>query len=337
MVSDLRRVFVRRIAVVCAFAALLLSGCGGSSAQPTSSRAQGGDDAAIEPTGTAGLPSGIVFSKDDFSTGTKSLQVYDIATGNLLATAVAPGEAVVSRREAFDTTMNRLAYISDCELQVAELTNGVYVSSGRWQPPQDFGEGKQCFDNPTFGEDGRVRVRVGATRSEPGRVMSVDPDQPAVAPREGGAGSLEQEKKFRVAGLDESDVRVYVRGDTVTSLIVTGIKPGSDLISGAIWYDCKTQVNKDEFLCTSSRDSSRQHYGSVALAAVDVSAGTVAVKQVAPASKASRPTVLIAPDRQRVAIHDSTGWYTTSLDGASSPTRQPLSEQQVRGDILFWA
>lgn len=32
------------------------------------------------------------------------------------------------------------------------------------------------------------------------------------------------------------------------------------------------------------------------------------------------------------AIHDSTGWYTTDLGGASSPTRQPLSEQQILGD-----
>lgn len=108
-------------------------------------------------------------------------------------------------------------------------------------------------------------------------------------------------------------------------------------LSGDFSYDCKTQVDKASFLCTSSLDMSRQYYGSVALATVDMPAGTVTVKQVAPASKASRPVVLPASDQRRVAIYDSTGWYTTSLDGASSPTRQPLSDQQNLGDPLFWA
>ncbi|MFG1676168.1 hypothetical protein [Micromonospora sp. NPDC049282] len=295
-----------------------------------------GDDGVIEPTGQVGLPSGIVVSKDDFSAGSKGLLVYDVTTGNLLATAVAPGEAEVNRREAFDATMQRLAYTNDCELQVATLTGGTYVPSGRWQPPQTFGEPKQCFDNPTFGEDGRIRATVGATVSEPGRVMSVDPVQPDTAPRDEGAGSVRQEKEFRIADLKKSDVRVYVRGNTVTSLIVTGVKPGGDVLSGDFSYDCETQVDKASFLCTSALDMSRQYYGSVALATVDMPAGTVTVKQVAPASKASRPTVLPASDKRRVAINDSTGWYTTSLDGASSPIRQPLSDQQNLGDPLFW-
>ncbi|NBE85418.1 hypothetical protein [Micromonospora rubida] len=296
-----------------------------------------GDDGVIEPTGQVGLPSGIVISKDNFSARTKGLLVYDVATGNLLATAVAPGEASVNRREAFDARMHRLAYTNDCELYVATLTGGTYVPSGRWKPPQAFGEAKQCFDTPTFGEDGRIRATVGAAVSEPGRVVSVDPAQPDTAPMDEGAGSVRQEKKFRIAGLNKSDVRVYVGGDTVTDLVVTGVKPGGDVLSGDFWYDCKTQVDKAAFLCTSSRDISRQYYGSVALATVDVPAGTVTVKQVAPASKASRPTVLPAPDRKQVAINDSTGWYTTSLEGASSPARQPLSDQQNLGDILFWA
>ncbi|WP_091659095.1 hypothetical protein [Micromonospora auratinigra] len=296
-----------------------------------------GDDGVIEPTGQVGLPSGIVVSKDNFSDRTKGLLVYDITTGNLLATAVAPGEASVSRREAFDETMHRLAYTSDCELQVATLNGGTYVPSGRWKPPQAFGKARQCFDTPTFDDDGRLRASVGATASEPGRVMSVDPAKPDEAPRDEGAGSVRQEKKLRLAGVNKSDVRVYVRGGTVTSLIVTGVKPGGDVLSGDFWYDCKTPVDTVTFLCTSSLDASRQYYGGVALAMVDVSAGTVRVKQVAPATEASRPTVLPAPDRKRVAINDSTGWYTTSLDGASSPARQPLSDQRNLGDILFWA
>ncbi|MEU8180818.1 hypothetical protein AB0B86_08585 [Micromonospora sp. NPDC049047] len=296
-----------------------------------------GDDGVIEPTGQAGLPSGIVISKDNVSTRTKDLLVYDLTTGNLLATAAAPGEASVNRREAFDATMQRLAYTNGCELQVATLTDGAYVPSGQWTAPQAFGEAKQCFDNPTFGEDGRIRATVGATVTEPGRVMSVDPSQPDAAPREEGAGSVREEKQFRIADVKKSDVRVYVRGSSVASLMVTGVKPGGDVLSGDFWYDCKTPVDKTAFLCTSSLDISRQYYGSVALATVDVPAGTVTVKQVAPASKASRPTVLPSPDKKRVAINDSTGWYTTSLDGSSSPARQPLSDQQILGDILFWA
>lgn len=189
-----------------------------------------GDDGVVESTGQVGLPSGIMVSKDDFSAGSKGLLVYDVTTGNLLATAVAPGEADVNRREAFDASMQRLAYTNDCELLVATLTGGTYVPSGRWEPPQTFGEPEQCFDNPTFGEDGRIRATVGATVSEPGRVMSVDPVQPDTAPRDEGAGSVRQEKKFRIAALKKSDVRVYVRGSTVTSLIVTGVKPGGDVL-----------------------------------------------------------------------------------------------------------
>ncbi|MER6758008.1 hypothetical protein ABT235_27955 [Micromonospora echinofusca] len=291
----------------------------------------------IEPTGRIGLPSGIVISQDNFSAGTKGLLVYDVTTGSLLATAVAPGEADVRHREAFDATMHRLAYTTDCELRVATLTDGTYVPSGRWKPPQAFGEGEQCFDNPTFGEGGRIRATLGATTSGSRRVMSVDPTQPDTAPRGEGAVSYQQEKKFRIAGLDKSDVRVHVSGDTVTALDVYGVKPGGDVLSGGFSYDCETQVDKAAFLCISSLNNFNQYYGSIALATVDVPAGTVTVNQVAPASKASRPTVLLAPDRKQVAIHDSTGWYITSLDGASNPVRQPLSGQQNFLDILFWA
>ncbi|MFF4893558.1 hypothetical protein [Micromonospora chersina] len=327
---------MRRVAFVCVVALALLSGCaGGSSAQPASSGTPAGADRTTGAAGAAGLPSGIVVVKEDFATRTKTLLVYDITTGKLLASAAAPAGADVDRREAFDATMHRLAYVTDCEMQVATLTEGAYVPSGRWQPPQAFGAGKQCFGFPTFGEDGRLRATIGATASEPGRVVSVDPVQDGAPPSDEGVGGLRQEKTFRIAGLTESDVRADVRGDTITGLTVTGVKPGGDVVSDDFWYDCDTRLDKTAFLCV-SHGSAGQYYGSVALATLDVPAGTVTVKQVAPASKTPRATVLPAPDHKRVAIHDSTGWYTTSLDGASTPARQPLSDQQDIGDILFW-
>jgi len=331
---------MRRVTVVCAVAAVLLSGCGdgdGPSAQGASTGAPVSDGGVIEPTGTSGLPSGIMVSKKDFSTDTTVFQVYDIGTGNLLTTAAAPGVFSGGSRQEFDATMHRLAYVADCALHVATLNDSMYVPSARWQPPQAFGEGKQCFNDPAFGEDGRVRATVRGNDFEPGRVMSVNPDEPDSAPRDEGAGSLRKEKLLRISGLKESDVRVYVAGDRITDLLVSGLKPGGDWITGNFSYKCNEHVDATSLLCTSSLESARQYYGSVALATVDLSAGTVTVKQVAPASESSRLTALSAPDGNRVAIRDSTGWYVTSIDGDSSPTRQPLSDQQIVGETRFWA
>lgn len=68
---------------------LVLGGCDGSSDKPASGNSEVGNDGVVEPTAAAGLPSGIVYAKDDLSSMTKVLTVYDISTGEALGTAVA--------------------------------------------------------------------------------------------------------------------------------------------------------------------------------------------------------------------------------------------------------
>ncbi|MCA2216283.1 hypothetical protein [Jidongwangia harbinensis] len=91
-----------------------------------------------------------------------------------------------------------------------------------------------------------------------------------------------------------------------------------------------------ERFCSSGEGEGRQPFGSVATATLDPAAGSVTMKQVAPASKTAGATVLVAPDHKRLAIHDLTGWYTTVLGSSAAPVRQPLSELKDLGDPLFW-
>ena len=121
---------------------LVLGGCDGGSDEPAGGTAEIGNDGVVEPAAAAGLPSGIVYAKDDFSSMTKVLTVYDISTGQALGTAVAPYEEL-SRRQVFDSTMAQLAYVSKCELHVATLANGVYAPTAKWSPAQTYGQGEQ--------------------------------------------------------------------------------------------------------------------------------------------------------------------------------------------------
>lgn len=316
--------------------ALVVGACDGSSDQPVSGTAEVGDDGVVEPAAPAGLPSGIVYAKDDFSSMTKVLTVYDISTGQVLGTAVAPYQEL-SRREVFDSTMTQLVYVSKCVLYVATLANGVYTPTAQWTPAQAYGQGEQCFERPAF-RDGRIGVTVGTSGSDSYKLASVDPAHPETPPTDQGAGSPRQAKQYTIAGKSESDVRVYTEDGAVTDAWVTGSLPRreGEYFGVSYSYKCNTQVDGTTFVCSSDQGEGQQPFGSVATATLKVAAGSVTMRQVAPASKTANATVLLAPDHKRVAIHDSTGWYTTTLGSSSAPVRQPLSELQDLGDPLFW-
>jgi hypothetical protein len=324
---------------------LLLAGCGGNTDKPDPGSAQAGNDGVIESTVLASMPSGIVFSRDSVSVGTKSLgtktlSVYDPATGQLLGTAVAPYVATVTDRERFDATMARLVYVSDCKLQVAALSAGTYLPAGQWEPAQAYGEGKQCYADPAF-KDGRVwaELRVlNASVNSPYRLVSVDPDHPETPAKDEGAGTPFQEKQYTIAGRSESDVRVYTEDGMISKVWVTGTLPQrkGQYFADSYSYKCDARVDDTTFLCSADHGQDQQPFGSVAVVSVNRSAATVAVKQVAPSSKARNATVFVGPDRKHVAIRDESGWYTAALDATSPPARSPLSDQQSLGDPLFW-
>jgi hypothetical protein len=328
---------VRRLVGAAALMAvvLVLGGCDGSSDTPASGNSAVGDDGVGEPAATAGLPSGIVYAKDDFSSMTKVVTVYDINTGEALGSAVAPYQDL--SREVFDSTMNQLVYATKCELHLATLANGVYTSTVQWKPAQAYGQGEQCFDQPAF-RDSRIRVTIGTSGSDSYKLASVDPAHPQTPPKDEGAGSPRQEKRYTIAGKSESDVRVHTEDGVITSAWVTGSMPQreGEYYGASYSYQCNVRVDDTTFVCSSSEGEGRQPFGSVATATLNSAASSVTITQVAPASKTANATVLVAPDHKRVAIHDSTGWYTTTLGSSSAPVRQPLSELKDLGDPLFW-
>lgn len=332
---------MRPILMVPAAVGLLLAAGCTAGAGSTSNTPQNGS--VTRSSAAPSLPSGIVTSRDNYPAGTKTLSVFDITSGTLLGSATAPQDASVTRLDAFNATMSQLTYTSsDCALHVATLqADGAYTESGRWAPPQAYGNGKQCFRDAQFSGNGRVRVTLSPSADEPGTVLSVNPGVPGEAPKTEGAGNLYESKKYTLVGIPESTATIHQIGPVITGADITGPTPGGNVLND-FQYTCNTVISEDRLLCTADYNVSRQYFGSVALAAVDRTSGTVAMTKVAPASTtrtgllSEQKAVLLGPDRNTIAIHDSTGWYTTSIDGGGTPTRQPLSEQSDLGDILFW-
>jgi hypothetical protein len=296
-----------------------------------------GDDGVNEPTRerSKGLPSGIVTVRSDVRTG-KAISVYDISTGRVLDSAALPAGYGSPRREQFDPTMRRFADVMDCALIVSTLTDDHYVPTAQWKPPQSYGQGKQCFNQPRFTKDGRVRARVAASDHEAGRVVSVDPDKPEAPPPDEGAGVERDDLNFQIASRAGSEVGVWARGTEIDSVWVTGSIAGADLAHNTFDYKCDWPIDEVTYTCASSYGKERQPYGSVAIVKVDLASRTVTMKQVAPASGSTGITAIASPDGKRVAIKDSTGWYIAAADGTSVPRRQPLSDIPDTGDIIFW-
>ncbi len=332
----------RLVALPILLAVSLASGC--ASGSRSSPQRPGGGRGVASAAGSAqpaGLPSGILTSRMDRTAAGVSgtlLSVYDAASGNLLGVASAPVPALSTlTREMFDSSMTRIAY-ADCDLTVLALRQGRFTSVGQWRAPQSYGQGKQCFRSPAFHADGRIWATVSAD-DDPGRTVSIDPASPGAAPRDEGAGpGKRQEKIFRVAGLANSDVRVWMRGTRVETVSVNAVKPGGDWVTGDFSYDCAAHVDDLTLVCTSQQDVPKQYYGSVALVTVAPAAGTVTMRRVAPAAKrgGTLAKVFVSPDRTRLAIHDSTGWYTTALDGTATPTALDLTTRSDEEGVC-WA
>ncbi|MEU4624773.1 hypothetical protein AB0G04_32975 [Actinoplanes sp. NPDC023801] len=313
---------------------LLLSGCGGPGTPATPGPpTKPGNDGVVEPSQQASMPSGIVFT-DNLSARRTMVTVHDITTGSLLARAAVPKGVLFLDAGAFDATMGRLAYVVDCELRLAVLAGEEYVEAARWEPSQAYGEGPQCFEDPEFSDDGLIRVRVGEGRT-PGRIMAVDPAAPATAPKDEGDVSERKEKILRIPGVTDGRVRLQQAGEQIFSVSAEGRIPGSETLD-SFSYRCSARLDDTRRLCGSEYEDDRQLYGSVAMLTLDLGVGTATFEQIAPKSKARSPKVLIAPDGKTIAIHDSTGWYTTTLDGGGTPARQPLSDAGNPGKALFW-
>ncbi|WP_434741748.1 hypothetical protein [Micromonospora sp. SH-82] len=339
---------MRRIITVSAAVLLLLGGCGRvDDSTPEAAPSAGNvDEGAPTPETTPqapppGLSSGIVFAQGVGLAPTKTLIVRDVATGNPVGSpVVVPYEAASAKRTTFDKTMNRLTYVKDCELRVATLTDGVFTDSGTWTAPQVYGAGEQCYQKARFTEDGRIHAVLGvgqrqAPGSKAGRVVSVDPATPDADPKDEGVADPRSEKVYKIDGLTTSDTRVYAFGDDIEHVLVNGAAPGAGVLDG-FEYHCGVPVDADRFLCSARTDETRQHFGSIALVTVDRAASTVTMKKLAPPNKSRIQHLVLSPDGKMIAIQDSTGWYTTTLDGAGTPVRQQF-EVDNPGEPLFWS
>ncbi|MFI5934000.1 hypothetical protein [Actinoplanes sp. NPDC051494] len=277
-----------------------------------------GCDTEDEPV-RAGLPPGVVFAREATSDEQTTLVVRDITTGDQVGRAVIPGNDLGVRRSSFDAAMSRYAYVEDCELRVATLTGDIFADSASWT-------GERCYEGPSFGADGRVRA-VDSGPGLSGRIVSVDPAEPATAPRDEGGAPERVEKRSAIDGVDVSEVRVWSTGDEIDGGSAYGVSPGG----GEFHYDCPAAIDTDQLLCSAVSDEQAQYYGTVALLTLGPAA---TMRELAPPGDARSLPLFPAPDGRSVAVQDPAGWYTAALDGSGTSAPRRIAAGTDRP--LFW-
>jgi hypothetical protein len=343
---------------VLASAIVLAGGCGGAApteqdreaARPApGSSAAAASAAASAPaaeTADPALPAGLLVLEAGLDQ--IEVKIFSPETGALehtrtLITAdaqrgLAPGTQFISRA-SFSDDGRYVTWVSDCDLQVAELTDPVtYQPVASWEPAQSFSDAEVCFadgeyphDAPQFEDDStNIRVQLVSTQDEgpaddvplqrrPISVMTVDAQQPDVEPEKvADLGDDDIVRSFDVDVTNDASDRPSVMHATAERVYSLGLEvsdqPGMDDLSE---YECGRPVDDTTRLCYLDRGPGL--FGSVAIATADIAARTVELREVVPATEMRVTGVVPSPDLETVLIATSSGWFRAPTDGSSEP------------------
>jgi hypothetical protein len=311
---------MRRIVGLSMVAVVLLGGC----ASP--------GDGSARSTGAA-LPSGLVTFTDG------RLEVFDVESGRSVDRATLPPDLKppAITRDTFDAALRRLTYGTCDRVRMNVLVRGSYEPSAEWSPPQEYGQGKQCFGEARFGPDGRIWTTIGAT-SKNRRRVSLDPEQPESAPRDEGPVT-EPQKRTDLRLADPPNTRASVTTDAgrIVRVEVFGPRLDGSVNTVVSDYWCDDRVDDLTFACVTNGPVERQYYGSVPTARVDLAAGTVTMTRFAPSAEPRigglyKRKLFPAPDGSVILIRDDMVWFLATVDGGP-PQRLALNPP---GDPLFW-
>jgi hypothetical protein len=322
---------IRRIAVSGLVAVLLLTGC--ASKNPAGSGAASNAPSVPTSSTTEGLPPGIGLR---YSNGFDDVVgVFDPKTGAPLREVKLPANMLPDpQRNSFDRTMRQLVYVTQCDLYLASLDQDEFQTIGHWQPPQSYSQ-RECFQSAIFRPDGRIWVDGSAASGSPAKLWSLDPAHPNSQLRDETSVGSTQDRQLSIDG--NSNPASLRPSDGVRPARLEIGSDGSDAIPS---YTCQP-VDQTTFVCV-YQPSGDSDFGGVAAAKVDLAAGKVHLKQLAPADKpgglpSPPPDVLVASDHQRVAIRDQGVWFVAPLDGSQQPTQLPLEQNTILVKPLFWS
>jgi hypothetical protein len=328
--------------VIIAICMLMMAGCTRSTDEHDTAAVTADDDGVIAlPSTTPVAPSGLVFSDYTDTRRGKTLSAYDPASGQLKGVYQMPRTlSLTPGRAQFDVTMTKVVYTDDCKLRVAVLTGDTYEPTAtEWIPQQEYGKERSCYRNPEFTE-GKVRAQFGGAQLDsPYRLVAVDPENPTAPAVDQGPGIARKEEQFTIAGQNDTDVRVYTEDGAIDWVRVYGSLPlkKGEYLGDSYDYRCSTPLSDVSFLCVVEDSATVQPYGSVAVVTVNTASRKVIMKKVVAASESHRTEAFLSPDRQQIAIHDESGWYTTPFDGSAAPQPSQLSDQHPAGEPVFWS
>ncbi|HSK96975.1 MAG TPA: hypothetical protein VK891_10195 [Euzebyales bacterium] len=350
----------RGLSFVLALAIVVTGGCGGAapteSAQeaerpapgPSAPAASAAASAPAADTASQALPAGLLVLEPSFDQ--LDVKIFSPETGALEHTralitadaqgALASGTQYLSRA-SFSDDGRYVTWVSECELQVAELTDPVtYQPVASWEPPQSFSDAEVCFadgeyphDGPQFENDSTsIQVQLvstenvdaggGLVQRRPISVMAVDAQKPDAEPE-------------KVADLDDDDVvrsfDVDITNDVsdrpsvmhATQERVYSVRPeasdqpGTGTEDDLSEYECSRPIDDTTRFCYLARGPGL--FGSVAIATADLAARTVELREVVPATEMRIEAAFLSPDLDTVLIATSGGWFRAPADGSSEP------------------
>jgi hypothetical protein len=343
---------VRRCAVAVLLVAALVgcdsAGPGNGSSWRTPPASSPTRDAS--PDDSMPVPSGILTTSlgtDPQATTTK-LTIHDEKTGRPVFTGSMPGWPLRTRlhRQSFSPDWSLLAWdTTDCEVRLAKRApDGNYRQVGVWRPPgwTVGGGGPLCYWAPRF-VDGRVWVVVGRAGAE--RVASFDPAVPGSQPREEHAATEAETETPALDGEGRPAIRIDVAmsgteqsASTLVAseraLVSAEVRVSADTAEASISYVCQEPVDEQTLLCVAQ--GAGRVYGAVALLTADRGAKTVTLRQAVPEVQGALRGAFLAPDRTRVAIHTSGGWYVADLGSDAPPQRLFAQLATHPADVQFW-
>ncbi|MEV6925525.1 hypothetical protein AB0M46_13645 [Dactylosporangium sp. NPDC051485] len=267
-------------------------------------------------------------------TNTFAVRVYDPANGALLYDGALPEDRFLSTslvmdssapasRVRFSPDRSYLYYIGGdrgCDLVLLKWTPGGYIAHAAVKPPTTFSSSGTCFDEPHF-EDGKLVATAKDDKQQPtvSTRYAIDPARPAAAPTDLGP------EKFAKQDLKVNAPPDGAKDWTATALTYNGKPARIDVDSGWLpWPFCRDQITDTTWLCAALHNTTdpkdETPYGAVAVATVDVAAGTVSFASAAPTAKLN--AVLLSPDRQSAITYSTTaGFYRIDLKGGAAPVK----------------